>query len=112
MHSTMLLSCGTRSTRISRGPGSDRSKRGSAWSVGNSLASDINPALRIGMRAIWIDAPVWEYERRDSQMGNRYVVIAPDLSSAIRTLLQNSGGVHRANVVRVSGREGATIEPK
>jgi putative hydrolase of the HAD superfamily len=36
------------------------------WSVGNSLPSDINPALRIGMHAIWIDAHVWEHERREA----------------------------------------------
>jgi putative hydrolase of the HAD superfamily len=61
---------------------------GSAWSVGNSLASDINPALRIGMRAVWIDAPVWEYERRDSHAGNGWVVAVPDLSTAARILLR------------------------
>lgn len=37
-----------------------------AWSVGNSLPSDINPALRLGMSAIWIDAHVWHHERRES----------------------------------------------
>lgn len=37
-----------------------------SWSVGNSLASDINPALRVGMSAIWIDRHVWKHERRDS----------------------------------------------
>lgn len=36
-----------------------------AWSVGNSLPSDINPALRLGMRAVWIDAHVWAHERRE-----------------------------------------------
>jgi len=36
-----------------------------SWSVGNSLASDINPAVRLGMFAIWVDAPVWEHERRE-----------------------------------------------
>jgi putative hydrolase of the HAD superfamily len=39
-----------------------------AWSIGNSLPSDINPALRLGMRAIWIDAPVWEHEQRESSV--------------------------------------------
>jgi putative hydrolase of the HAD superfamily len=39
---------------------------GCAWSVGNSIPSDINPALRIGMSAIWIDAHVWAHERRES----------------------------------------------
>jgi FMN phosphatase YigB (HAD superfamily) len=37
----------------------------SAWSVGNSLPSDINAALRLGMSAIWIDAHVWAHERRE-----------------------------------------------
>jgi putative hydrolase of the HAD superfamily len=32
-------------------------------SIGNSLTSDIRPAVDAGMRAIWIDAHVWEYER-------------------------------------------------
>lgn len=36
-----------------------------SWSVGNSLASDINPALNLGMRAIWVIGHVWEYERRE-----------------------------------------------
>jgi len=34
-----------------------------SWSIGNSWRSDIEPALAVGMRAVWIDAPVWEYER-------------------------------------------------
>jgi putative hydrolase of the HAD superfamily len=38
----------------------------SSWLVGNSLASDINPACACGMRAIWIDAHVWEHERREA----------------------------------------------
>ena len=47
-----------------------------AWSIGNSLVSDINPALRIGMNAIWVDSPVWEYERRELRPveGNLLVV--------------------------------------
>lgn len=35
-------------------------------SIGNSLPSDVNPALRVGMKAIWVDAHVWEYERRET----------------------------------------------
>lgn len=34
-----------------------------AWSVGNSLGSDILPALELEMRAVWVDADVWEFER-------------------------------------------------
>lgn len=40
---------------------------GECWSVGNSLPSDINPALSAGMKAIWIDAEVWAYERRERE---------------------------------------------
>jgi putative hydrolase of the HAD superfamily len=36
-----------------------------SWSVGNSLASDINPALGLGMCAIWVVGHVWEYEQRE-----------------------------------------------
>jgi putative hydrolase of the HAD superfamily len=36
-----------------------------SWSIGNSVPSDINPALACGMSAIWVDADVWEYERRE-----------------------------------------------
>jgi putative hydrolase of the HAD superfamily len=69
----------------------------SAWSVGNSLASDINPALRIGMHAVWIDAHVWEYERRDSRVSDGWAVSAPDLSSAATIFLQQIAGIHSAD---------------
>ena len=36
------------------------------WTIGNSVPSDLNPALRVGMQAIWIPAPnVWKYEERE-----------------------------------------------
>ncbi len=34
-----------------------------SWTVGNNVASDITPALPLGMHGVWIDAHVWEYER-------------------------------------------------
>jgi putative hydrolase of the HAD superfamily len=37
-----------------------------AWMVGNSVPSDLIPALEAGLRAVWIDAHVWEYERDGS----------------------------------------------
>ena len=40
---------------------------GATVSVGNSLSSDIMPALDIDIRGIWIDAYVWEHERDDTQ---------------------------------------------
>jgi putative hydrolase of the HAD superfamily len=46
------------------------------WSIGNSLPSDINPALAIGMGAVWIDATVWSHEQRETvPAGGRLVVI-------------------------------------
>jgi putative hydrolase of the HAD superfamily len=39
----------------------------SAWSIGNSVRSDINPALQVGMNAVWIDAHVWEFERVEAE---------------------------------------------
>lgn len=33
-----------------------------SWSIGNSIKSDINPALVIGMKAIWIPYYTWDYE--------------------------------------------------
>jgi putative hydrolase of the HAD superfamily len=57
-----------------------------AWSVGNSLASDINPALWLGMSAIWIDAHVWEHERRESSPLYEHVHIAGSLADVVRII--------------------------
>jgi putative hydrolase of the HAD superfamily len=35
----------------------------SAWMVGNSMRSDVLPAIEAGLRAVQIPAHVWEYER-------------------------------------------------
>lgn len=43
-----------------------RIEPGRGVSIGNSLPSDINPALRVGMKAIWVDSHVREYERRET----------------------------------------------
>lgn len=52
---------------------------GESWMVGNSIPSDINPALAAGMRAIWIDAHVWDHERRETIADSRRVFVASDL---------------------------------
>jgi len=54
-----------------------------SWSVGNSVISDIEPALRLGMRCIWIDAPVWEYEQRRNPPVSRNLMIAHSLGSVV-----------------------------
>jgi putative hydrolase of the HAD superfamily len=33
-----------------------------SWSIGNSVKSDVNPALKIGMKAIWVQRRTWDYE--------------------------------------------------
>ena len=32
------------------------------FSIGNSIRSDINPAIAAGLRAIWVPSPTWQYE--------------------------------------------------
>lgn len=51
-----------------------------SWSIGNSLRSDINPALRIGMHAVWVDAHVWEYERGEIEPADGHLLIVHDLA--------------------------------
>ena len=47
-----------------------KTKPSNAWSVGDSLRSDINPALRCGLNAIWIPSRNWSYEE-DVLLSNR-----------------------------------------
>lgn len=39
-----------------------------SWSIGNSLGSDIQPALSCGFSAIWIPAHVWEHEQHGADV--------------------------------------------
>lgn len=56
-----------------------------AYSVGNSVRSDINPALRIGMKAVWIPNDTWAFERQDL-MRTRRVHVAEDLRAVLSIL--------------------------
>lgn len=47
-----------------------------AWMVGNSLRSDVLPALEAGLHAVWVDAHVWEYERADDHLVSEQVITA------------------------------------
>ncbi|MGB7219284.1 MAG: HAD family hydrolase [Vicinamibacterales bacterium] len=51
-----------------------------AWSIGNSIRSDILPALDAGLRAVWIDAHVWEHERFDGTFTHEQVLVVDDIS--------------------------------
>lgn len=57
-----------------------------SYSIGNSFVSDIRPATKAGLRAIWIDAPVWEYERRERPEPGGYIQLTKlsDLPNALR----------------------------
>jgi putative hydrolase of the HAD superfamily len=47
-----------------------------AWMVGNSIRSDVLPAIDAGIRAIWIKAHVWEYERTRDKVVMDHVMTA------------------------------------
>lgn len=51
----------------------------SAWMVGNSVRSDILPAIEAGLRAVWINAHVWEYERAYDHLADEEVVTVSSL---------------------------------
>ncbi len=51
-----------------------------AWMVGNSVRSDVLPALEAGIRAIWIRAHVWEYERAHDHLVDDRVVEVSHIS--------------------------------
>jgi putative hydrolase of the HAD superfamily len=41
------------------------------WSIGNSVKSDINPALAVGLSAIWIPYRTWGYEDEEPVVSSR-----------------------------------------
>lgn len=57
-----------------------------AWTVGNSLHSDILPALTAGANGIWIDAPVWEYEQADTSAPEAFVPKVSDIRAVLEII--------------------------
>ena len=53
---------------------------GNAWMVGNSVRSDVIPALEAGIRAIWINTHVWEYERAHDHLVDERVIAVSQIS--------------------------------
>ncbi|MEY2474069.1 MAG: putative hydrolase of the superfamily [Actinomycetota bacterium] len=42
-----------------------------SWMIGNSITSDVTPALAVGLNAIWVphpDTPEWDDDTRDAEM--------------------------------------------
>lgn len=58
-----------------------------AWSVGNSIRSDILPAIEAGLRAVWIDAHVWEHERFEGMFTHDQVLAVPHLSGVADAIM-------------------------
>jgi len=51
----------------------------SAFSVGNSIRSDVVPSLAAGVTPVWIDAHVWEYEREHDALDDGRVIALDEL---------------------------------
>ena len=66
--------------------------RAESWVVGNSLRSDINPALRIGLRAIWIPHYTWDYEEAKYE-DSRDLFIVDSLEDCLQILIQSRGSL-------------------
>jgi putative hydrolase of the HAD superfamily len=58
-----------------------------SWSVGNSLPSDINPALRAGLNAVWLPVNVWPFEQRETRSAPGTLLVAKSLPEAIDAVL-------------------------
>jgi len=56
------------------------------WFVGNSIASDVNPAIGAGLHAVWVDAHVWEHERREDLLRSKLVHPAKQLEDVLREI--------------------------
>jgi putative hydrolase of the HAD superfamily len=52
----------------------------SALSVGNSIRSDVLPSLAAGIKPIWIDAHVWEYERDHDAVADEDIIEVESLA--------------------------------
>ena len=40
--------------------------KANSWAIGNSLRCDINPALTVGLKAIHLEMPSWDYEQEEA----------------------------------------------
>lgn len=62
-------------------------------SVGNSLRSDLMPAIEAGMHAIWIDADVWEHERSLTSEFSDSIVELKNLNELPEALMRLTSSV-------------------
>lgn len=69
------------------------------WLVGNSVRSDVLPALEAGIHAIWIKAHVWEYERAHDHLVDDRVTIVTDIAE-ISSVLERAAHAHAPGMPR------------
>lgn len=61
-----------------------------AWSVGNSLKSDIYPALKVGLGAVWIPhAETWEYENEPIPDSSKFFQVE-SLTDILKIIMRNT----------------------
>lgn len=58
------------------------------WVVGNSIKSDINPALRLGLKTILIPQGIWKYE--ESELYSDDVVVVNSLKEATEVIMEKT----------------------
>jgi putative hydrolase of the HAD superfamily len=61
-----------------------------AWSIGNSIRSDIEPALQLGMNAILVNRPTWLYESAEAPSQDFFTT--HDLTGAMELLISHVAG--------------------
>jgi putative hydrolase of the HAD superfamily len=71
-----------------------------SWVVGNSAKSDINPALQLGFRCIWLQSASWTYDDEELKPGwySRFHLLRKFLASfcALIRYSADSGDVNRS----------------
>lgn len=60
------------------------------WMVGNSIRSDVLPALEAGVNVIWVDAHVWEYERAHDHLAEDRVIAVASLAEVPSVIRSSS----------------------
>lgn len=58
------------------------------WVVGNSIKSDINPALSLGLKTILIPQGIWKYE--ESEFYSNDVVVVNSLKEATEVIMEKT----------------------
>lgn len=75
------------------------------WVVGNSVRSDINPALRLGLKSVLISRPTWRYE--DEPLESEPLAVIASLVELLPLLNKHNGN---QNQLSDQGQTSKTLE--